>query len=341
LAIIAFPIGLVWFAGIRGPGLLLGGSWTALPVILQGYLFVCGCAAAVLPFVAVARAMRPLPAAQLSNHSRALDVAHDLGYRPVGRGPHRLLTMLPGNELFRVEVSEKEYCLPRLPRALDGLSILHLSDLHFIGTVDRSYFARVAELAQELAADLAVFTGDLVDEPEFVEWLPDTLGRVSAPVGRYFVLGNHDHDTRDPERVRQAMVDLGWTNVAGRTITVDVKGRPLVIAGTELPWMGEHPDLSRVPADAFRLLLSHTPDHFAWARRHDVDLMLAGHNHGGQVRLPLYGPVYSPSRFGCRFAGGVYYEKPTLLYVSRGLSGRHPLRWRCPPEVTKLVLRAQ
>ena len=68
--------------------------------------------------------------------------------------------------------------------------------------------------------------------------------------------------------------------------------------------------------------------------------MLAGHNHGGQVCLPLIGPVYSPSRYGCRFAAGAFYRDPTLLVVTRGLSGRHPLRWLCRPELTRIVLQA-
>jgi predicted MPP superfamily phosphohydrolase len=105
--------------------------------------------------------------------------------------------------------------------------------------------------------------------------------------------------------------------------------------------MGQHPDWSQVPADAFRLFLCHTPDHIQWARSQQVDLMLSGHNHGGQVVLPVLGPVYSPSIYGTRYASGVFWEEPTLLYVSRGISGRHPLRWRCPPELTKLVLTSK
>jgi predicted MPP superfamily phosphohydrolase len=66
--------------------------------------------------------------------------------------------------------------------------------------------------------------------------------------------------------------------------------------------------------------------------------MLAGHNHGGQVRLPLVGPLISPSLYGTRYSGGVYYEAPTLLHVSRGISGEHPLRWNCLPELAQLVL---
>jgi hypothetical protein len=68
--------------------------------------------------------------------------------------------------------------------------------------------------------------------------------------------------------------------------------------------------------------------------------MLSGHNHGGQVRLPGFGPIYSPSIYGCHYASGVFWEPPTLVYVSRGISGKHPLRWNCLPELTRLVLRA-
>jgi predicted MPP superfamily phosphohydrolase len=113
--------------------------------------------------------------------------------------------------------------------------------------------------------------------------------------------------------------------------------------------MGAHPDFGASQNDAqadtikrpFRLLLSHTPDCLNEARRQKVDLMLAGHNHGGQVVLPVIGPVYSPSLSGCRYSGGTFWAPPTLLQVSRGLSGRHPLRINCRPEITRLILRTQ
>jgi hypothetical protein len=105
--------------------------------------------------------------------------------------------------------------------------------------------------------------------------------------------------------------------------------------------MGAHPDFDAAGEHAFRLLLSHTPDNFRWAQQHKVDLMLAGHNHGGQVRLPVLGPVFAPSACGVRYASGAFWEPPTLLYVSRGLSGEHPLRYRCLPELTALVLQPE
>jgi uncharacterized protein len=90
----------------------------------------------------------------------------------------------------------------------------------------------------------------------------------------------------------------------------------------------------------FRLLLSHTPDQFPWARSNNFDLMLAGHNHGGQIRLPYLGALITPSLYGFRYAGGVYFEPPTLLHVSRGLAGIHPIRLNCPPELALLVLKS-
>jgi predicted MPP superfamily phosphohydrolase len=68
--------------------------------------------------------------------------------------------------------------------------------------------------------------------------------------------------------------------------------------------------------------------------------MLAGHNHGGQIRFPLLGSVFVPSRYGRRYDCGTFQEQPTVLHVCRGLAGQHPLRYNCRPEVTKIVLRA-
>jgi predicted MPP superfamily phosphohydrolase len=94
-------------------------------------------------------------------------------------------------------------------------------------------------------------------------------------------------------------------------------------------------------ADAvdFRLLLSHSPDQLAWARRHDVTLMLAGHTHGGQGRLPLAGPVLSPSYHGSRYASGDFYKAPTTMHVTRGLGGVHLMRINCRPELSLITLR--
>ena len=81
------------------------------------------------------------------------------------------------------------------------------------------------------------------------------------------------------------------------------------------------------------------PDNIRWARRKGMDLMLSGHVHGGQIRFPVVGSMLVPSRYSRRYDCGVFAEGPTLLHVSRGLSGEHPLRFGSRPEVTRLTLR--
>src|SRR5690606_3108155 len=116
---------------------------------------------------------------------------------------------------------------------------------------------------------------------------------------------------------------------------------PAQILGNEQPWF---PAPSAAPlarsAGCFRLLLAHSPDQLAWARRHGVQVMLAGHTHGGQGRLPLAGPLLSPSWHGSRFASGDFFKTPTTMHVSRGLSGVHLLRIRCRPELSLLTLHS-
>jgi predicted MPP superfamily phosphohydrolase len=339
LVIFILPAVFAWFAGVRGARLfVVGASWSSLPVPLLIYLAVCGAVALSLPGVALYRLVRRTPLLK-SYRSQTVDITHELGFRPLGSGPYRLFADIPGNEFLKLEICDKEFQVPGLPVEWDGLTILHLSDLHFTGVVDRPYFERLIDHALTLPADLVVFTGDLLDREDLVAWFPTTLGRLSAPLGCYFVLGNHDSYLTNVPEIRQSLESLGWEDASSRFVTVEHRGQPLVICGSETPWMGTQPDLSAAPQETFRLLLSHTPDNLPWARRHRINLMLAGHNHGGQIRLPGFGPLYSPSAFGAHYASGVFWEQPTLLYVSRGISGRHPLRLNCLPELTRLTLR--
>ncbi len=336
--IVAFPFVVFWFVGWRGPGLLRGGLWSHVPLPWLAYFAICALGFFGLVASTIRWRLKRAPKAQLSNHSQVVDVAERLGYPPLGRGKLRYLAQVPGNEIFRVEVSDKRYRLPRVPEAWQNLSILHLTDTHFVETIQRSYFEEIARLAGQQPPDLVVFTGDLLDDMDCLAWLSETLGQLRAPLGCYYILGNHDWWI-GAEKIRATFDRCGWEGVAGRVVTVEHRGHRLEIGGTECPWMGVHPPFE-VDSRAFRILLSHTPDHFSWARQRHVDLMLAGHVHGGQVVLPIVGPVFSPSKYGVRYVSGAFWSEPTLLYVSRGLGGRHPLRINCRPELTRIVLES-
>ncbi len=339
-ALLLFPAALLWFVGLHGPRLLTYGRWSDLSPAWSVVLVSCAVGVVSLVVSAARHQWAPPPAAVLAERSEVVDIARELGVSPIAEGPYLWMAKLPGNEQFTVELTEKRIALPRLPAAWNGLRIVQLSDWHLMPTLDRSYFEAVTEQVLAKPADLIVFTGDLVDDLRCLDWLPETIGRFDARLGRYFILGNHDREL-DEGAVRRAMDDLGWRDVAGRTFTIELEGHRLVMGGDETPWLGCVPDFSGSLPDDFRLLLSHTPDHFTRAQRTNIDLMLAGHNHGGQVVLPVIGPVYAPSRYGVRYTDGTFFRSPTLMHVSRGLSGCHPYRWRCRPEVTWLVLEQE
>lgn len=337
LLLVIVPVVTLLATGWYGPRLLRGGSWSALDPGWWLWFVVCAVSSLIFWGSVIRRHLRRWPKHQIRFQSQHRDIAREVGSHPVGAGPYGWMTRLPGNEIFQLEITERELLIPRLAAAWDGVSILHFSDVHFIGTLGLAYFERVFEHAQAQSADMICFTGDLLDDMELRSWLPTTFGRLQAPLGRFFILGNHDWQL-DMDAIRKELSDLGWQDVAAASHTLQREGHSLHLAGSEYPWVRQQPAFDDAES-ALRILLSHTPDNFAQAQRQQVDLMLSGHVHGGQIRLPILGPIYCPSRFGCYYSEGVFHEAQTLLHVSRGVSGRHPLRLGCLPEITKLVLR--
>ncbi|MFN6107910.1 MAG: metallophosphoesterase [Planctomycetaceae bacterium] len=333
---------LAWigWVGWGSPRLLAGGHpadlgwqerWGGLTFMAVALLWL-------LRWVVLTR--RP-PARQIVSEQRELhQIGQELAEPPVNReARNNWWLSIPGNEILSLEIIELELTLPRLPAAWNGLRILHLSDLHYTGGVSLPYFERVFELARERPSDLVVFTGDLLDDVRLHEWIGPTLGRLSAPLGCFFLQGNHDWEWGDIDRTRQRLENLVWQNAGGQTRRLVWRGQPVVLAGDERPWWGPGPNWSLAEPGDFRLLLSHSPDNLPAARRSGVDLMLAGHTHGGQVCLPVVGPIYAPSLFGVKYAGGTFDRSPTLLRVSRGVGGMYPWRWNCRPEITFVTLR--
>jgi predicted MPP superfamily phosphohydrolase len=317
-------------------------GWRA---ILLVYAVVCWAVAPLAVRAWLRQLRRGTNSPQLeSNHTSRIDVIEQLGRVPSASLATSLLARLPGNQVFELWIHDKTLRLPRLPQALDGLTIAHLSDLHFTGRIAKEFFALIVERTNALQPDLIVITGDIIDKRPCFSWLADVLGRLKARHGVYFVLGNHDLRIGDELALRSELVELGLCDLGGRSHTIDVQGRPILLAGNELPWFAPAADMSAAAvrhsaSQSFRIAVAHSPDQFAWARYYDFDLMLAGHTHGGQIRFPIVGPVFSPSHHGVRYAAGTFYDEPTLMHVSRGLSGTRPLRFNCPPELAHLILR--
>jgi predicted MPP superfamily phosphohydrolase len=335
--VLAFPVLLWYAAGWELSGLFRFDSLGA--GALAAYVVLCWVAAFVLlPLDVAFRLFRPRPAALGKEQSHVVDVVKQLGGPPAGVGRKRFQARLPFNEALTVEYVERTLHLPRLPPAWDGLTVLHLSDLHLCGTPDRAWFRAVMDRCAAWEPDIVAVTGDLADGENYIRWIVPVLGRLRWKVAAFAVLGNHD-SWYGPQKVRRRLRRVGMCALGNSWEKVDVRGEPMVVVGQEWPWFRPAPDLSGAPRGPFRLCLSHTPDNIRWARREGIDLMLSGHVHGGQIRVPVFGSLLVPSRYGRRYDRGVFAEGPTLLHVSRGLSGDHPLRFLCRPEVTRLILR--
>ncbi|MCA9123278.1 MAG: metallophosphoesterase [Planctomycetaceae bacterium] len=310
------------------------------------YFFVC---CGFMAYVAVIWLYRRLHETPPANLLDAVTVVHDVqsaADQPLASGAvAKALALVPRNEMTKLSVTAKSFALPLLDTRLENLTIAHLSDLHFTGKLTRKYFDFVVDRVNEMQPDLIVVTGDIVDKDECVTWIPETLGRLRARYAKFFILGNHDKRVSDVSSLRRTITDAGFVDLGSRWEYVFIDGCKVLFAGNERPWFGVAPDVPPVArgpdgTPVLRILLSHSPDQLPWARRHNFDLMFAGHTHGGQIRLPLIGPIVAPSHFGVKYASGVFFEFPTLVHVSRGVSGLDPIRINCLPEVTKVTLRA-
>jgi predicted MPP superfamily phosphohydrolase len=338
LLVLALPAACLAGWGLHLHGLFDPAGFSTPAAPLVAYLYLCVLTAAVwLPAVTLYRWRRREPAAE--PRSEVVDVARFLGRKPVGEGRHAFLAHLPGTEIFHIEYRESTLSPARLPPAWDGLTILHLSDLHFHGTPDGDYYRVILDRCASWMPDIVALTGDVADSPTHHRWIVPLLGRLRWRIAAFAVLGNHDH-RHDVPVIRRRLKRLGMQVLDNSWAQVQVRGSPLVVLGHEGPWLLPAPDLSGCPADPFRLCLSHTPDNVGWARSNDVDLVLAGHVHGGQIRFPVVGSLLVPSRYGRRYDAGAFAVGQTLLHVSRGVSGEYPVRYNCLPEVTLITLRA-
>lgn len=364
-AIVLYPVAMTTVAGFGERGLLNGGRFSEQTSGVQ--MVIIATALGCLPLIAGLirwqccnkqrfHAADHRETTDLASLSAAGKLSGDI------QGPRRKLSaQFPGNEFLKVEINRKTIRLAarsgsKFNRATADASateqetipacrtlrVVHFSDLHIVGCPGEGYYRWVMSQTAAMKPDAVFCTGDLIDDPALMGLAAEILAPLAEQMPCFFVLGNHDWRF-DHEQLRQRVEKTGWISVAGRTLTRKIGGLIVSISGTELPWMGASPQAVNKNGAAeqncdLRLLLSHSPDQIRFARKSGFDVMLAGHTHGGQIVLPLIGPVYSPSLYGVRFASGLFQEQSVALHVSRGIGAKSPMRWGCVPEVTCLTI---
>jgi uncharacterized protein len=249
----------------------------------------------------------------------------------------------------RLVVERVTVALPAWPPELDGLTVVAVSDIHAGSPhLDAAKLERLVETVNATRPDLVVLLGDYVIQDvvggRFMppEEAAAVLGGLRARLGVAAVLGNHDW-WLDGRRVRAALEARGIPVLENQVMAVGGASRRFWIAGIADAWTRRYDvpgTLAQVPVDAPVLLLTHNPDIFPLVPPR-VALTLAGHTHGGQVRLPLLGRPIVPSEYGQRFAAGVVREEGRVLFVTTGVgTSIIPVRFRVPPAVSLLTLRA-
>ena len=242
--------------------------------------------------------------------------------------------------------------------SLDGVRLLHLSDLH-IGH-DTQRLTRFLRRSSRLEADVAVITGDFLGGPKGVPLLEGVLGELTRRHKVVGILGNHEHryHTRhlprngrwrtrhyvDSAEIMDSLADAGVTMLRNSAHTLSLRGASLTFAGID-DLLGGHDDwdatLAGVSDPYSTVLLSHTPDAHERAASHGFPLVLSGHTHGGQVRVgpwltPTTGTIQPLER-----PSGLIKRGRTLLHISPGLATTVvPFRFFARPELTLLELRS-
>jgi len=244
-------------------------------------------------------------------------------------------------EPYMLSVEHQRIFLRRLPAALEGFRIVQLSDIHHGPFSSTEQIERAVETANRLQPDIIALTGDYISrERQYAAPCAEMLGRLRARYGVFAVLGNHDHWT-DAPLITDLFRAEGITVLINEGMRFEKNGGAFWLAGVDDTMVGlEDIPLALAGAreDEMKLLLAHNPIVLRRAARADVDLVLSGHTHGGQVAIRSDRSETARSRR--RLLKGLGHEGNTQIYVNRGLGTVVlPIRYGCPPEVSLLELR--
>lgn len=254
-----------------------------------------------------------------------------------------------------LEVSHRDVSISGLHAAFDGLRIAQLSDIHFDEFTEPYFLHEVVERTNRLNPDIVFVTGDFVTEAPISDnmfrhavWPCASILNQLKCSQRYACLGNHDFMV-GPQEVTAALTANGFRVLRNSHLPIERDSGKFWLAGLEDPSEG-HPDPEAAIPESIRnlphepvVLLCHGPDYadnlLAQPVGQAVTLMLSGHTHGGQVRLPFVGAMFLPT-FGKKYVKGWFQLGNLQLHVNRGIGTiKVPVRFNCPPEITLMTLR--
>lgn len=263
---------------------------------------------------------------------------------------------------YNYTVRSHKLHFPNLPEAFRGLRMVQISDIHTGSLNDRSAVARGIQKILDLKPDLIVFTGDLVNNTsdEADEFLPE-LSKLSAPLGVYSILGNHDYGdyvswespeakATNLERLKDLHRQMGWNLLLDEHVVLERDGHQVGLLGVQNTSFRNnfqsYGDLAKAYAGSehlpFRILLSHDPSHWDGevnALYQDIDLTLSGHTHGFQFGVEIPWIKWSPVQYIYKQWAGLYQSGKQYLYVNRGFGFLgYPGRVGIMPEITLLEL---
>lgn len=252
-------------------------------------------------------------------------------------------------ELNTYTISNRE-----LPDAFDGYRIAQVSDLHNAEFGDRNQ--RLLEMLREAEPDMIAITGDLIDSRKTNITVALAFAEEAVKFAPcYYVSGNHEARVSEYQDLKTGLEAAGVTVLDDAQVKIEVSGESITVIGVNDPSF--HADyltsdatvmdrkLSELSSEdaGFAILLSHRPELFDTYVAHDMDLILTGHAHGGQFRLPLIGGLIAPNQgLFPKYNDGLYSEGNTNMIVSRGLRNSIiPFRFNNRPEVVLIELKGQ
>ncbi len=243
----------------------------------------------------------------------------------------------------QLQVERVTIPLMRLPGAFDGVTIAQLSDLHYGPYVSAEHIAQAVQQTNALQPDAIVLTGDLVNMSwRYIQPCMEIIAKLEAPLGVFAVLGNHDYWIGHLELMLASLKKTDIRLLRNQAAPLTRARATMYLVGIDDLWQ-KLADLRRaltnVPHNACKIALMHEPDFADVAAQAEIDLQLSGHSHGGQVRLPFFGPLVLP-KYGEKYPMGLArVGNFTQVYTTRGVGVLPPaVRLNCPPEITLLTL---